>query len=224
MARLARIVVPGLPHHVTQRGNRRERTFFEDGDYALYLDLLADASARAHTEIWAYCLMPNHVHIILVPSDEDGLRRTFADLHRRYTGFINARTRVTGHLWQGRYGSVVMDEGHLLNAVRYVTLNPVRAKLVKRAHDWQWSSAGAHLAGQDDKVVTVAPVLDRTGEFRAFLDEPIDEAEAYGALRRAETVGRPIGDAGWLKKLEQHTGRILMPGKRGRKPAQKGIK
>ena len=162
MARLARLVIPGLPHHVTQRGNRRERTFFEDGDYALYLDLLAESSARARTQVWAYCLMPNHVHIILVPSDEDGLRRTFADLHRRYTGFINARARVTGHLWQGRYGSVVMDEDHLLNAVRYVTLNPVRAKLVKRAREWQWSSARAHLTGKDDHVVTVAPVLERT--------------------------------------------------------------
>jgi len=109
MARLARIVVPGLPHHVTQRGNRRENTFFKDGDYALYLDLLADNSARARTQIWAYCLMPNHIHIILVPSDEDGLRRTFADLHRRYTGYVKARAWVTGHLWQGRYGSVVME-------------------------------------------------------------------------------------------------------------------
>jgi putative transposase len=98
MDRLAFIVVPGLPHHVTQRGNRRGTTFFEDGDYALYLDLLAEASARARTEVWAYCLMPNHVHIILVPSDEDGLRQTFADLHRRYTGYIDARARTTGHL------------------------------------------------------------------------------------------------------------------------------
>ncbi|MCY6380528.1 transposase [Hoeflea prorocentri] len=223
MARLARIVVPGLPHHVTQRGNKRERTFFEDGDYALYLDLLAESSARAQTKVWAYCLMPNHVHIILVPSDEYGLRRTFADLHRRYTGFINARARVTGHLWQGRYGSVVMDEGHLLNAVRYVTLNPVRAKLVKRARDWKWSSARAHLAGKDDDVVTVAPVLERTGRFKAFLDEPVDEAKAYGALRRAETVGRPIGDTDWLKRLEQQTGRTLSARKRGRKPMKKGI-
>ncbi len=135
MARLARVVIPGLPHLVTQRGNRRERTFFEEDDYALYLDLLADSSARAGAEVWAYCLMPNHVHIILVPSDRDGLRRTFADLHRRYTGFINARARTTGHLWQGRYGSVAMDETHLLTAVRYVTLDPVRARLVAQARD-----------------------------------------------------------------------------------------
>src|SRR6478752_1519311 len=123
MATLRRIVLPGIPHHVTQRGNRREMTFFEDGDYALYLDLLAEAAERAYTEIWCYCLMPNHVHIIVVPEDEDGLWRTFRSVHRHYTGYINARMRVTGHLWQGRYGSVAMDEPHLVSALRYVSLN-----------------------------------------------------------------------------------------------------
>ena len=110
MARLPRVVIPGVPHHVTQRGNGRQRTFFEDGDFALYLDLLADAAERARTEVWSYCLMPNHVHLVLVPSDEDGLRRTLGELHRRYTGYINARRRTTGHLWQGRFASVAMDE------------------------------------------------------------------------------------------------------------------
>ena len=218
MARLARVVIPGLPHHVTQRGNHRNPTFFEDGDYRLYLDMLAESSARADAAVWAYCLMPNHVHIILVPSDADGLRRTFADLHRRYTSFVNARARTTGHLWQGRYGSVAMDETHLLHAVRYVTLNPVRAGLVTRPRAWRWSSARAHLAGRDDKVVTVAPVLERVGDFKCFLAARFDEADAYSALRRAETIGRPVGDAGWLNALERQTGRQLVPGKRGRKP------
>jgi len=104
MARLPRLVLPGIAHHVTQRGNRRGQTFFEDGDYELYLDLLAESAAKANVEIMSYCLMPNHVHIILIPSDEDGLCRTFGDVHRRYTGHINARLRSTGHLWQGRYG------------------------------------------------------------------------------------------------------------------------
>ena len=147
MARLPRLVIPGHPHHVTQRGNRRAKTFFEDSDYLLYRDLLTEAARKADAEIWAYCLMPNHVHIIIVPSDEDGPRRTFADAHRRYTGYVNARMRVTGHLWQGRFGSVVMDEKHLVRAVRYVSLNPMRAKVVKRAEDWPWSSVSAHLAG-----------------------------------------------------------------------------
>lgn len=151
------------------------------------------------------------------------MRRTFADLHRRYTGYINARARITGHLWQGRYGSVVMDEDHLINAVRYVTLNPVRAQLVKHARDWEWSSARAHLAGRDDALVKVAPVLDRTGDFTRFLREPIDEDLAYAALRRAETIGRPIGGTDWLQALEKQTGRKLTPAKRGRKAKQKGI-
>ncbi len=218
MARLARVVIPGLPHHVTQRGNRRERTFFGDGDYALYLELLAESSARARTAIWAYCLMPNHVHMIAVPADEDGLRRTFADAHRRYTAFVNARAGHTGHLWQGRYGSVAMDEAHLLNAVRYVTLNPVRARLARRAGDWRWSSAGAHLAGRDDRLVQVAPVLQRVGDFAGFLAEPVDENQAYAALRRAETIGRPVGDPDWLRALEVRTGRRLRPGTPGRRP------
>jgi putative transposase len=148
MARLPRLVLPSIPHHITQRGNRRERTFFEDGDYALYLDLLAQAAEQAYTEIWSYCLMPNHVHIIAVPSDEDGLRRTFRYVHRHYTGYINARLRTTGHLWQGRFSSVAMDEPHLHQAFRYVALNPVRARLVKRSEDWHWSSVRAHFAGQ----------------------------------------------------------------------------
>ncbi|MEO6092753.1 MAG: transposase [Novosphingobium sp.] len=103
MARLAGVVRPGMPHHVTQRGNRRERTFFEDGDYGLYLDLLASASERHGVEIWSYCLMPNHVHIVAVPRNGDGLGRTFRHVHRHYTGYVNARMRVTGRLWQGRF-------------------------------------------------------------------------------------------------------------------------
>jgi putative transposase len=118
MARLSRLVLPSFPYHVTQRGNRRMQNFFEDGDYELYRDLLTEAADRAGSEILYYCLMPNHVHVIVVPSDEDGLRRTFADAHRRYTGFINARNRWTGHLWQGRFGAVVMDEEHLGHAMR----------------------------------------------------------------------------------------------------------
>ncbi len=110
---------------MTQRGNRRARTFFEDGDYELYGVLLGEAARKTETEICCYYLMPNHVHVIIVPSDEDGLRCTFADAHRRYTGYINdinARLQVTGHLWQGWFGSIVIDVEHLAHAaVRYVS-------------------------------------------------------------------------------------------------------
>jgi putative transposase len=221
MARLPRLVIPGIPHHITQRGNRRERTFFEDGDYALYLDLLAQAAEQAHTEIWSYCLVPNHLHIIAVPSDEDGLRRTFRYVHRHYTGYINARLRTTGYLWQGRFGSVAMDEEHLHQAFRYVALNPVRARLVKRPEDWRWSSVNAHFAGADDHVVQVGPALERVGDFRAFLGEKFDEAMSYAALRKAESVGRPIGSKEWLTDIEAKTGLTLAAQKRGPKPMVK---
>jgi len=217
MARLPRLVLPGYPYHVTQRGNRRQQVFFESADYVLYRDLLAEAAQRAGAEIWAYCLMPNHVHIIVVPSDADGLRRTFADAHRRYTGFINARHRWTGHLWQGRFGAVVMDEAHLADAMRYVALNPVRARLVERAEDWAWSSVRAHLAGEDDTLVAVHPALERYGDFAAFLGSPADYTESWQMLRRAETTGLPIGVREWIEEIEKRTGRVLAPQKRGPK-------
>jgi len=217
MARLPRIVVPGFPHHVTQRGNRRSRVFFEDGDYALYIDLLSEAAVRAGTETGCDCLMPNHVHLVAVPSDKDGLRATFADAHRRYTGYINARLRVTGHLWQGRFGSVVMDESHLFHAVRYVSLNPVRAKLVPQAQDWRWSSVAAHLSGNDDKLVRVAPILERYGGFAAVLDESTGDEPEFKRLRQSETTGRPLGSEAWMEKLEKTIGRTLKPQKRGPK-------
>ena len=218
MARLARIVLPGLPHHITQRGNRRERTFFEDGDYALYLDLLADAAGRAGVKIWSYCLMPNHVHIIVVPGDEDGLRRTFRHVHRHYTGYINARMRVTGHLWQGRFSSVAMDEAHFITALRYVALNPVRAKLCVRPEDWPWSSTAALIAGKSTRFVDIAPALERVGDFAAFLGDEFDEAMTYAALRKAESVGRPVGSKEWLADMERRSGLTLVPRKRGPAP------
>src|SRR5258707_5592537 len=128
MARLARIIVPGLPHHVTQRGNGRQRTFFSEEDYQFYQACLAASCRAAAVEVWGWCLMPNHVHLILVPSDADGLRRALAPAHRRYAGYIHARRKRTGHFWQGRFGAVAMEEAHLAAALRYVALNPVRAR------------------------------------------------------------------------------------------------
>ena len=160
--------------------------------------------------------MPNHVHLIVVPGDPDGLRATFANAHRCYARLINARHRWTGHLWQGRYGAVVMDEAHLVHAARYVALNPVRARLADCAQDWPWSSAAAHLARADDELVEVAPLLERVGDFAAFLGTKEDQ-QATRALRMAETTGRPVGDAAWVAALEERSGRTLAAQKRGRK-------
>ena len=218
MARLARVVVPGHPHHVTQRGNGRARTFFGDDDYALYRDLLAENCRAAEVEVWAWCLMPNHVHLILVPSDPDGLRRALARVHRRYAGVIQAKRKRTGHFWQGRFGAVAMDESHLAAALRYVSLNPVRARLVGRAQDWRWSSVRAHLRGKDDGVTALGPVRDRFPSFADLLaSEP--EADLFDALRAAESIGRPLGHDGFLARIERQTGRVLKAGRRGRKPS-----
>jgi putative transposase len=218
MARLARVVVPGVPHHVTQRGNGRARTFFGDEDYALYRDLLAASCRAAEVEIWAWVLMPNHVHLILTPQDPDGLRRALAPVHRRYAGHIHARQKRSGHFWQGRFGAVAMDEPHLAAALRYVTHNPVRARLVERAQDWPWSSARAHLRRRDDKVTSLGPVLDRFPRFADLLEREPDPS-LYERLRQAESIGRPLGDEAFLGRLERLTRRLLKPGKRGPKPA-----
>ena len=219
MARLARLVVPFLPHHVTQRGNGRVRTFFAEADYALYRDLLAASCRAAGVEVWAWVLMPNHVHLILVPADEDGLRRALAPVHRRYAGNVHARMRRTGHFWQGRFGAVAMDEEHLGAALRYVALNPVRARLVKRAADWRWSSVHAHLAAQEDGITALAPVLERYPSFAELIDAGPDPV-ADERLRRAETIGRPLGDDTFIARLEALTRRALKPRKRGPKPSQ----
>jgi len=222
MARLSRLVIPGLPHHVTQRGNGRGPVFFSDADYKAYRDWLGEACRTAGVAVWSWVLMPNHVHLILVPKDKDGLRRALAPLHRRYAGRVHARTKRTGHFWQGRFGCVVMDEAHLSAALRYVALNPVRARLVKRATDWRWSSVHAHLGRvADDGVTERAPVLERFPDFAGLIAAGEDEAMS-ARLRHAETIGRPAGDEPFLARLERRTGRVLKPGKRGPKPKRAG--
>lgn len=217
MARLARLVIPGMPHHITQRGNRRQQTFFHDEDYAAYLELMADWCGEEGVAIWAYCLMPNHVHLIAVPQTEQGLRRAIGEAHRRYTRRINFREKWRGYLWQGRFASFVMDEGYLLGAARYVELNPVRANLVGDAADWPWSSARAHLSGCDDRLVQVAAMLAMVNHWRAFLDSAMPE-EQLRDLRNHVRTGRPLGDATFVQRLEKLVGRVLGPRKPGRKP------
>ena len=218
MSRFARIVVPGCPHHVTARGNRREPIFFEDGDQDIYCDILSEQMRKASVAVWSYCLMPNHVHLILCPENEDGLGLALGAAHRRWANFVNARGRWRGHLFDGRFASVAMDEAHLMAAVRYVAMNPVRARLVAKAADWRWSSVGAHLAGVDDGLVTVAPVLDRVDSFAALVEGEA-ESPAFAAIRAAETTDRPLGAADFVTNLERLLGRPIARRAPGRKPA-----
>jgi REP-associated tyrosine transposase len=222
MARLSRIVIPDIPHHVTQRGNRRQKLFSEPGDYALYRDLLAERCEKNGVCCWAYCLMPNHVHLILAPATRDGLSRAVGEAHRRYTAFVNARARVTGHLFQGRFGCVAMDEPHMLNAVRYLAFNPVRARLCATPGEWEWSSVRAHLRRRDDALVDVRPVLAIAQRFGDLLElSPGERAELNG-FESLGANGRPLGDEAFLASAERKLGRSLRKAKPGPKPRAAG--
>jgi putative transposase len=149
MSRMARVVLPGCWHHVTQRGNLRQAVFFEASDRQFYLELLRQNCLRFRVAIAGYCLMGNHVHLLAIPSRENGLAHALGRTHNDYARWLNLRRFHSGHLWQNRYYSCPLDEAHGWEALRYVELNPVRAGLVTCAADWPWSSARAHVSGTD---------------------------------------------------------------------------
>jgi len=221
MPRLARVVVPDIPHHVTQRGNRKQRTFFSTSDYELYKRLMAIWCSRRQVMVWAYCLMPNHVHLILTPRQPEGLASAVGEAHRRYTLAINTREGWKGYLWQGRFSSFPMDSAHLMNAVRYVLLNPVRAGLVEHAEEWPHSSIGAHLSGKSEGLVDPVPLASRVTDWPRFLratgGRPDDDA-----FRRHQRTGRPMGSDEFVRGLETLLGRRLRLGKAGRKRGRRG--
>jgi len=210
MTRLAQVVVAGVPHPVTQRGNRRQPTFFRDEDYQTYLDLMAGACAKHGLDVWAWCLLPNHVHLIAVPQTPEGLAAGIGRAHWRYTRAINFREKWRGYLWQGRFGSCPMDGPHTLAAARYVERNPVRAGLVKRAWDWPWSSAAAHVACRGHALVKAgSPLAAEVSDWRRFLLAEDDE-EMLRRLRRHGGTGRPLGSPRFVADLEDRLGRLLV--------------
>lgn len=222
MARIARVVAPGCPHHVIQRGNRRQQAFFCDEDYRTYLDLMAEWCGWQGPYMWAHWLMPNHVHLVMVPQSEGGLWRAIGKAHRRYTIQVS-RDRIGGgpswEGWQGRLTSVVLDEAHLLAAVRYVERNPLRAGTVSVAGQWSWSSTLAHMSGKDDLLVKAAPMLERIDDWAGYLVTPEDEA-ALEALRRHERTGRVLGAEVFIEIIEATLVRGLRTGKRGPRPSK----
>ena len=217
---MGRVVAPGFPHHVTQRGNRRMQTFFVEEDYRRYGALMAEWCTRLNVAVWAYCFMPNHVHLVLAPESAEGLHRAVSEVHRRYTRDVNFREGWRGHLWQGRFASYVMDERHLLAAVRYIELNPVRAGLVEHPEQYPWSSARAHVRGRDDALVRVAPMLDLAGDWASYLALDPDDSECT-SLRRHERTGRPFGAPDFVERLENQLGRFLRKRKPGPKSSRK---
>lgn len=220
MARIARVICPGIPHHVTQRGNRRQPTFFCDDDYLAYIELMAEWCAKYDVAIWAWCLMPNHVHLIVVPQTETGLARAIGEAHRRYTRMINFREKWRGHLWQERFASFPMGESHLLAAIRYVEMNPVAAKLVSRPEEYRWSSARSHLEGTNDMLASSFPLHDLIPNWKELLY--LSSNEEIKTLKLHERTGRPLGDERFLDELESTLGRILRPQKPGPKSKSDG--
>ena len=220
MARLARVVAPGIPHHIIQRGNRRQQTFFDESDYIEYINLMSHWCKRYGVDIWAYCLMPNHVHLIAVPPGADGLKLAIGEAHRRYSRMINFRNNWRGHLWQGRFSSYPMDENYLLAAARYIEMNPVRAALVERAEDYPFSSASAHLNELNDKLINTKALLDIVGNWADFL-KTADDDDKLKDLKRHENTGRPLGNNQFISRLESKIGRALIKQKPGPKGKRK---
>lgn len=212
MPRLARSVFAKMPHHITQRGNRREDVFFDDEDRAVYLGWLREYAQAHQVEVAAYCLMTNHIHLILIPSTEDGLQNVLKPLHMRYAQRLNRSRQQQGHVWQGRYFSSVLDGDYFRAALRYVERNPVRAKIVRKAEDYLWSSARGHCGRETNPLLRAKSGwlgdFEDIENWSKWLSEPDDEA-ALLVLRRNAMMGLPCGSEKFIKKIERLSGRNL---------------
>ena len=223
MPRLARAVAVGFAHHITQRGNNRHDVFFVGDDRRVYLRLLKDQADKYALELIGYCLMSNHVHIVAIPHAEDSLAKAVGGTHFRYAQYINRFHRRSGHLWQGRFYSCALDERHFWLAMRYVELNPVRARLCRKAWRYEWSSAAAHVDAKAKSDVLnlsqwcgmISPV-----RWRQRLTDGVSDSD-LGRLRSSTHTGRPLGTDGFLSKLETLLGRRVRPLPVGR-PKKKG--
>ena len=217
MGRIARVVATGLPHHVTQRGNNRQDVFFSAADRKLYLTTLSRYCQEFKLQVWAYCLMSNHVHIVVVPEQDYSLAQGIGRTNLMYTQYVNRKYRRTGRLWQNRFFSApVGSDKYLWTVCRYVENNPVRARLVEHAWEYRWSSARHHVRSVPDYLIGKSPWLEpsQRKEYQAYLDQREDKEELT-RLRHAIITGRPYGDAAFVDRLELKLGRILRPGKRG---------
>ena len=220
MSRIARVVIPGCPHHVTQRGNHRQIVFFSDRDRATYMQLMSKYFKKHKLSLIGYALMPNHVHFGVVPALKDSLAKGVGQLNNDYARWLQIRQDKTGHLWQNRFYSNPMDSTHCWMALRYIELNPVRAGLVKDPWDWPWSSAQAHITGVDETGLLDMEIWAKHFDkisWKEFLLEGSDKAEETNNIRQSNRTGRPLGSDDFTRSLEKMTGRTLFPKKRGPK-------
>lgn len=226
MPRLARTVAVGFAHHITQRGNNRQDVFFIDDDRRVYLALLKEQADKYALELNGYCLMNNHVHIIAIPHAEDALAKAIGRTNFRYAQYINRFHRRSGHLWQGRFYSCALDERHFWLAMKYIELNPVRARLRRKPWRYEWSSAAVHVdAKARSDIVNLPGWYDRisAAQWRKELTGGLSESEV-GRLRSRMHTGRPLGSDSFLSKLERVLGRRLRPLPVGRPKKNKPVR
>ena len=212
MPRQARVVFPNIPHHIIQRGNRREDVFFSDSDRKQYLEWLKEYCKEYKVEILAYCLMTNHIHLLAVPTTEDGLQRVLKPLHMRYAQKINRERGWKGHFWQGRYFSSPLDGEYLLFTTRYIERNPIRVKKVRKAENYKWSSARGHCGIiQDDILTKKMKWLNKykgIDNWRQWLSIK-EEKEKTDLIRRNTEKGIPTGSGRFIRRLEKLADRVL---------------
>ena len=217
MPRIARLVAVNFPYHICQRGNNKGTTFFSDEDFKSYLEILSRYSFKWDLEIWAYCLMPNHIHILAVPKDEESLAKGIGGTNLVYTQYVNRRYQRSGRLWQNRFFSAIIErETYLWAVARYIERNPVRASLVKRAEDYPWSSARAHVLQTKDRVLSGEGWLkpDEIDGYRKFLG--VEEKNVEDYIRKTTSTGRPFGSEEFVSKVGEIVHRNLIPKKVGR--------
>jgi len=211
-------MVPGEPHHVVQRGNDRKAVFFSDDDRAFYLNLLRKQSWKFKMTILAYCLMPNHVHLIVIPRNQDSLAKGIGRTHFYYTSFVNKKYGKCGHLWQNRFYSCLLDGPHLYHASKYVERNPVRAGLIRNAWEFPWSSAEAHVKNRDERDLLDLRKWPDWGKGKPWKKElRIRVAEdVKQTVRKSTMSGRPLGSSKYLDRIERRIGRRVRAAKVGR--------
>jgi len=225
MPRTARVILEGYPHHITQRGNYQQKVFESPKDMEIYLGFVKAYAEEYDLQLLAYCLMPNHVHFIVLPKDKESISKVFNRAHFRYSQYNNKRKKIKGHLWQGRFYSCFIEdsESYLKQAIRYVERNPVRAKMVKKAWDWKWSSAGDH-TGKSAGELRVSKIDKYTGiketQWKKILEEA-DNKEFVGEIRKVTNSGRALGDPDFIEKMENKLEVLLRVLPTGR-PRKKG--
>jgi len=220
MPRMARVVIPNIPHHIIQRGNRRQPVFFSDNDRCAYINYLCLYAKPAGISILAYCLMDNHIHLIAVPKRESSFADGFSESHKRYSRMINFRENWRGHLWEGRFKSYPLNESHLFAAIRYVERNPVRAKLVKQAWEYPWSSANAHIRKESNSIVDDSFMTNEITNWAEYISGEESEKDLL-LFRSHSNTGRPLGEKEFIDLLEKKTGRILHRQKPGPKNSKR---